>query len=309
MYPVLIEALNRMAADNSMAQNMRERAETAEWVLKEGRTFIILHHVNAVLSHLTTLSKALQNEESLLVDHLTRWRHLNFLLENEQIKQNVQKSLVQERKLLEHDPRTGNFRNVEEDHLRRYCTYVTGSTDEESVAFLLAYNPVKFDDYKQKQVEKMETRTREATEGARSVKLFRSFDHRQRGAEPDLDIDLAYHMEDAPDFDVRQLASLTLGKLYANGMKVQTAEDHIDAFYDEVKNALNLYMTPGKRQSEPAADFSYALDRHIILDIIECQGDFNHFLTCMPKTRVPKPEDILRTSTKTTSYTYLIGRS
>ncbi|KAK6029670.1 hypothetical protein OSTOST_04219 [Ostertagia ostertagi] len=66
VYPALIEASERLARDSSISSTMRERAETANFVLNDGRIFIVLHHVNATLSYLARLSEALQDEEALL---------------------------------------------------------------------------------------------------------------------------------------------------------------------------------------------------------------------------------------------------
>lgn len=63
----------------------------------------------------------------------------------------------------------------------------------------------------------------------------------------DLNVDLAYHTEDAPDLNINHSTSVVLEKLYADGINTGTAGQHIDASYDEVKNALVQYTTPGRR--------------------------------------------------------------
>ncbi|KAK6060799.1 hypothetical protein COOONC_01541 [Cooperia oncophora] len=71
--PRLIHALHRLAIDTSASPNIKRRAQAAAFALKDGRTFIILHHVNATLSHFAKFSEALQDDEALLIDFLSRW--------------------------------------------------------------------------------------------------------------------------------------------------------------------------------------------------------------------------------------------
>ncbi|KAK6032550.1 DNA-directed RNA polymerase subunit H domain protein [Ostertagia ostertagi] len=40
-------------------------------------------------------------------------------------------------------------------------------------------------------------------------------------------------------------------------------------------------MAPESRPTEASASFHYALDRHTILDIIECNGDYDTFKNCV----------------------------
>ncbi|VDL65643.1 unnamed protein product [Nippostrongylus brasiliensis] len=285
MYPVLIEALERTAKDRSFPSSIRERAKVAAWVLKDGRTYIVLHHVNALLEHLTRISEALQNEESLLVDFLMRWRHLHFLLENQQIKHNVYRDLLKGRTLQLVDSATRRVQNVELDYLQNYYTShpTSSSADSAPINFILAYNPKMFSDYnKHKQVDKMDEVLRDATEGSRALKHFRNLNAAgsDQEEEPDVNLGFSYHTEDAPDFDIGRLESLALGKVYSDGTGTLAAQNHIDAFYDEVKMSLKKHMT-SSRSTEATEDFPYALDRHIILDVIECGGDFEHFNNCV----------------------------
>ncbi|VDL79201.1 unnamed protein product [Nippostrongylus brasiliensis] len=249
--PVSIESPYRLESDNSVAQNMRKRAEIALWALRDGRTFIILQHMNAALRHLTSMSKALQKEESLVVDHYMQWRKLHDLLETRSIEHDVYRTIREQEILGIPDQSGGKLLKCHSSYLKAFTTYVPGSREHDDTmpVLHLAYDPKKFDDYnKFGQISKMDPEVRRATGETRQLDFFRDIDATR--SEPDIvDEDLPYHTDDAPNLDSRQLATLTPRKVYMNGMKYQGADDHIEEFYDQVKTNLRFYMTPGKRES------------------------------------------------------------
>ncbi|VDL84380.1 unnamed protein product [Nippostrongylus brasiliensis] len=110
---------------------MRKRAEIALWALRDGHTFIILQHVNAVLRHLTSMSKAVQKEESLVVDHYIQWRKLHDLLATRIIEHDVYRTIQEQEILGIPDQCGGKLLKCHSSYLKAFTTYVPGSREHD----------------------------------------------------------------------------------------------------------------------------------------------------------------------------------
>ncbi|KAK6029399.1 hypothetical protein OSTOST_04490 [Ostertagia ostertagi] len=226
----------------------KSRAKGAAFALKDGHTFIILHHVNATLSYFARLSEALQNEEALMVDYLSHWRQFDFLLSQETLKNQVYDYLADSGLLASYDTQNGQYHGVNSAFLKTYYTL----PDDRALSQkkLLAYAPYYFADYNRLAVQHIPAERREETASLRGKQKFRPLETVQS---------LASQLSEA----ARQI------------------KDCVNALYEDVRKSFRHYMEPEKRPTEATASFPYALDRHIILDIIECNGDYESFKNCI----------------------------
>ncbi|KAK6025205.1 hypothetical protein OSTOST_08905 [Ostertagia ostertagi] len=262
VYPVLIQASERLAKDSSASPIAKERATDAEFILNDGRIFITLHHVNATLSYLARLSEALQDEEALMVDYLSRWRHLDSLLEHEALKDDVYDYLAHCGFLYMWDHERHKFVDADLNFLKNYYTpYSTPhstAVDGPSENFL-AYNPSMFSDFSLKEVDKLEELHRMNTAHLRRIQFFRN-------------VNTGYSPGEQGSTDLR--------RYYLDITVLPKPEAQINQFYNDLRTSFRHHMTPSKYPTEAHKYFPYALDRHIILDIIECNGDYEAFKNC-----------------------------
>ncbi|KAK5973359.1 hypothetical protein GCK32_017599 [Trichostrongylus colubriformis] len=268
VYPVLIASLDRLRTDSSASALTKLRAEAAVWVLKDARTFIVLHHVNATLTRLARLSEELQDYEALLVDYLSRWRHFDRLFQLT-IKNEVYDYLARSGILILWDAKYRKV-SVDPEYLR---TYYTPPEESPSSKASLCYDLSAFPDYRKVLLEELSEdpqskKTREEKLRSR-IKKFRDLDDLETLS--------------ADDFTQRQhdpselLTASELGRAYTPLTQTLQADSLIDALYNDVRASFRYYMAPGRRETEAAVYFPYALDKHIILDIIECNGDYEYF--------------------------------
>ncbi|KAK6022330.1 hypothetical protein OSTOST_11978, partial [Ostertagia ostertagi] len=275
MYPVLIAALGKLTADGSVPKAMRDRAQGAAYVMTDSHTFIILHHVNATLSYLARLSEALQQEEALLVDFLSVWRHIDSLLKHDTIKNEVYENLAASGILTLHDSESDEYHEVDSKSLKSYHCF-TEEHNQPSRG-LLFYDPTTFPDYQSSRVGHLTADQRRESAPLRRIQKFRPFEDLQS---------LSSHFLGGDDvredeFDVSMLHSIALGKTYFKIVNARQSEDTINTLYEHVRQSLRNYMAPEKRPTEAVASFPYALDRHTILDMIDCNGDYDSFKDCV----------------------------
>ncbi|KAK6046657.1 hypothetical protein COOONC_15839 [Cooperia oncophora] len=283
VYPVLIRALYGVIIDGNSSPAMKKRAEAARFALSDARTFIILHHVNATLSSFARFSEALQDEEALMVDFLSRWRQLSSALEDDSIKTTVYHYLARSGFLQKWDRNRNKYVNPDQKFLRDYCMGRTMQhhSDEGLTPFdHLGLNPRKFPDCRAVEPPSSDEHRTETADPLR-VQMFRNPAIIHESYSEQHSSDSAPPKEDATIED-----SFTLAKVYRHQiMATCQTESLIDNFYTEIHAKLGHYMDFRRRITEAPSYFPYALDRHILLDIIECNGDYENFKDCvLPNT-------------------------
>ncbi|KAK6057672.1 hypothetical protein COOONC_04770 [Cooperia oncophora] len=268
--PSSFHALGRLATDTSASPNIKQRAEAAAFALEDGRTFIILHHVNATLSHFAKFSEALQDDEALLIDFLSRWKHFDSLLSHNSIKEAVYDYLAHSGLLLMADAHQSKYENADTMFLKNYYPsqshlYYNGINYYHMS--ILAFNPRKFPDFSAEKVQR-----RSAQDDPLSEQSFRDL------AIPHSQSDKHFHKNELQSVwkDPTISDAFILGRVYRQMATTDQAIVHIDRFYADIRAKFRRYMYLSRLPTEPLFEFPYALDRHIILDIIECNGNTMH---------------------------------
>ncbi|KAK5974068.1 hypothetical protein GCK32_006811 [Trichostrongylus colubriformis] len=265
VYPVLIAALHRLHVDSSTSALTKLRAEAAAWVLEDARTFIVLHHVNATLTRLARLSEQLQDDEALLVDYLSYWRHFDRLFQLT-MKDEVYDYLARSGILILWD-RKNRKMNVDPEFLRRYYT---PSEEAASSKALLSYDLSSFPDHRKPSLGEMNEDLQSETPRTRAkMKHFRTLGD----LSPMSTEDFTQRQGDTSEL----LTASDLGRAYTPLTQTLQAESLIDDLYNDVRTSFRHHMAPGRRATEAPVYFPYALDKHIILDITECNGDYEYF--------------------------------
>ncbi|KAK6763426.1 hypothetical protein RB195_023939 [Necator americanus] len=184
-----------------------------------------------------------------------------------------------------YDRSTNKYSHVSDDYFNNYFT--SPEQHPAGTGLLLGYNPKAFKDYspsrgghsEEEEEEQKQPEVQEEEQESRAmlnIKLFRNLELAEAPAGISLtqeDPDLAYHIEDSPDFDLRQLRTVTLGRVYEATKPTTSVADAAFHFYQDVARALQQHMESGREHELRPSDL-IALERQTIIDIVEFAGDF-----------------------------------
>ncbi|KAK6760267.1 hypothetical protein RB195_021665 [Necator americanus] len=253
VYPVLLQTLEILKSRNRFPAETVKRAKIASWVLMDGRTFIAMHHVHTVLEVLAYISLSLQEEEALPIDLASSWRGTAEALTSNIYNIKTERQILERGVLKMYDRSTNKYSHD-------YSPSRGGHSEEEE------------EEQEQPEVQEEEQESRAML----NIKLFRNLELAEAPAGISLtqeDPDLAYHIEDSPDFDLRQLRTVTLGRVYEATKPTTSVADAAFHFYQDVARALQQHMESGREYELRASDL-IALKRQTIIDIVEFAGDF-----------------------------------
>ncbi|CAJ0589710.1 unnamed protein product [Cylicocyclus nassatus] len=274
MWPVLIESLDKVDSDSSISENLRIRAKCASWVMRDGRVFLMMRHVLNALRKVSSLSLLFQNTDSMAIDAIEATRATTQSLIDGSLKNDLHQELMAYKSVINvYDGK--HLKRVDEQFLMNYYEILENS---QARKWRLVYLPESFKDFKKK-VE-VDFTNEEIEERSRllSYKIFTTSEgsSSESGLEDIIDLDsssLHFYQDSSPDVNFDVPLNFGLGSTFRDfllhlGEKTvqKEAEDLYTNTYTSIIRKFGEQLIPG--------NLFVAVDRHIILDIIDFDGDF-----------------------------------
>ncbi|CAJ0599543.1 unnamed protein product [Cylicocyclus nassatus] len=274
MWPVSIESLDKVDSDSSISENLRIRAKCASWVMRDGRVFLMMKHVLNALRKVSSLSLLFQNTDSMAIDAIEATRATTQSLIDGSLKNDLHQELMAYKSVINvYDGK--HLKRVDEQFLMNYYEILENS---QARKWRLVYLPESFKDFKKKvdvdfTNEEIEERSR-----LLSYKIFTTSEgsSSESGLEDIIDLDsssLHFYQDSSPDVNFDVPLNFGLGSTFRDfllhlGEKTiqKEAEDLYTNTYTSIIRKFGEQLIPG--------NLFIAVDRHIILDIIDFDGDF-----------------------------------
>ncbi|KHJ79494.1 dimerization domain protein, hAT family [Oesophagostomum dentatum] len=306
MYPVLVASLKRLKDDNSLTSSTRRRAAIAHWVLEDARTFLALYHVRELLFTITELSKRLQKTESLLVDFILDWKSLWRKLEPSTFFSDTQDELLNRGLLLVRNSGDGKLYRADRTYLDKYVLVDGEGKTSYYASSPLLYRPRAFPDFDAGTCDTSTPEDRIDSESLLSDQQFRSSgalhaSHVRMSEIKTDDPELAFQVDDSPEFDFASVGMANLATAYRNFLRNGDGDSTPDTsaqkpfaelikeLYSSIRSLLLNRFENAAVRTEVHRNTFYALDKFILLDIAEMNADFEkNFPSYVPKDTTAK---------------------
>ncbi|CAJ0603874.1 unnamed protein product [Cylicocyclus nassatus] len=222
------------------------------------------------MHELSVLSQYMQREEGLLVDNLQKWRALVYSIAKRALLKKTTKNLLER----------GTIEAYVNDEIERIDTDFLNKYPNKDDRLLSAYNPRAFADFSLDRCSEGDDERQQLLDWHLFRDLARTTSYEE--SPPDLrDPELTLSLEDAPESSEGDLRRYSLAKRYDNFDWNNAVHSSITCFYNEMKQALDAQLVNKPHQFRNID--LLALDKHIILDVIEFNGDFeNGFVDYVP---------------------------
>ncbi|VDK76157.1 unnamed protein product, partial [Cylicostephanus goldi] len=254
--------------------------------MRDGRVFFMVEYVLRALDTIASLSLTFQNSDSLAVDAMESGRAAQRKLIDESVTDSVSNRVVKE--LTRYRSVVYLFdgkhqKRLDREFLKKYYSHSEDSspeaeTSQQSKNWQLIYLPTHFKDYKPRNDDDLTDEEKALRSALISQKSFRLLEERTNDDDFFENVDpesesLYFGQEDSPDMVHESGLNFGLGSSYRSFLSILGDK----SVWDEAQAMLTgTYASIGNRmQSSSIPDYMFvAVDRHIILDIIDFEGQF-----------------------------------